>query len=100
MTTQSIDLRYGPPAHLHFGDEASEAQYLRRVAEARASQRAPFTVAPDCVVPTRRGVLEAGAEVRVEDLDDAYDERGMVVMRASGRLHQLVRAGVVLERLT
>ena len=46
-----------------------------------------------------RAVVCQNAELRVEDLDSAYDERGAVVLTPVARLHRLVREGVVLEKL-
>jgi hypothetical protein len=93
-----INMRVGRPGHLQFMSRESEQSYDRQVEAARARQTVRFAVAPLCTVPTSRGVLEVGAEVSLEDFDDAVDERGAVILRAHERLYRLVRDGIVIER--
>lgn len=86
------------PPQLQFASNQAEADYHQRVAQARSRQKAKFAVAPECEVRCRRGLLEAGEAVSVEDFDPAHDERGAVVLNPSERLQRLVRSGVVIER--
>lgn len=93
MTTANI--RHGVPKHLVNVDlKAYEAE----VAATRKAMVAPFAVAPRCTVATRRGLLQPGAEVAIDDLDEVQGTDGYVIA-AWRRFRDLVQAGIVLERL-
>lgn len=87
------------PRHMHFASEEGERQYLARVERARAAQQVPYAVAPDQQLKTKLGkFLQAGEEVTADDVGDALDAHGRVLVASTVRLKGLVREGIVLEK--
>jgi hypothetical protein len=91
---QFFNLRCGIPPEL---ENLDEALYRREVHRALARQKVRFAVAPRVTVSTKRGVLESGAEITLEDIELTKEQRldGNAPWQVFERL---VRAGYVLEK--
>lgn len=69
-----------------FGDEEGLDRWMRACRAAAETASSRFTVAPMCILHSRRGVLRAGEAVHASDVDGLH------------RCFALVRRGVVVER--
>lgn len=74
-----------------FGDRESRDRHEAEMERCRRAQRCQYAVAPGCTLRTQRGMLDAGAEVR---LDDLPPEEGLSPWRV---MQRLIRRGQVLE---
>lgn len=72
---ERLGYRFSKPA---FGDAATDASYQQSLRRAYRQARAPFTVAPGCVVAARSGDYRAGDEVPCETVTDRAALRELV----------------------
>ena len=87
---QVVNLRHGVP--VLFGSSDEQRAWELEAAKLRASTRFEFCIAPRVHLRVPRGLLEEGAEVRLEDI---IGPTGEVDRR---RWHNLVARGVILVR--
>ena len=73
------------PQAPHFADADTAEQWRHRCDAALRCQTVRYAVAPACVVPTQRGVLQGGDEITLADVESA------------SRMAALVSRGIVLE---
>lgn len=100
MVNQTVDLRVGTP--IMFGSDDTRIACEKSCREARASMTVEYQVAPGMRVLTKRGWLNAGAEIKKDDFVDQLaqlpDGRTIVTQHAWHVMESHLTSGRILSR--